>query len=216
MGFGQAAGGGEGASALGGMTLAGLLRAIAAKSPAPGGGAVAGAVGALGAALAEMVVAYSLGRRDLAAHQSGLSEAQRRLARARGMFLALADDDAEAYGRVNELMRLPEGDPRRGGLAAAVEAAVTAPMSVLALAAELAALCLGLQDKTNPRLVSDLEIAGVLAHACARSAWCNVRVNAPMLADQGRRAAVLREAAGLVRLTGERCAWAEAGAGAAL
>lgn len=194
------------------MTLAGLLSAVAAKTPAPGGGAVAGTVGALGAALAEMVVAYSMGRRDLAAYRAELTDAQRRLGRARGMFLALADEDAQAYGRVNELMRLPEGDARRGGLATAVEGAVLAPLSVLALAAEVAGVCQGLREKTNARLASDLEIAAVLAHACARSAWCNVRVNAPMLTDEGRRAGLLAQATGLLRQAGERSAWAHSGA----
>ena len=48
------------------LTLDQFLDSVAAKTPAPGGGAVASAVGALSAALAGMVVSYSTGKKNLA------------------------------------------------------------------------------------------------------------------------------------------------------
>src|ERR1044071_2665053 len=90
-----------------------LLSRIAAKTPPPGGGAVACATGALAAALAGMVVSYSLGKKSLAAHQDELERAAHALENARAVFLELAEEDAGAYGLVNELMKLPETDPRR-------------------------------------------------------------------------------------------------------
>jgi len=76
-----------------------LLEAIAARTPAPGGGAVASCIGALGAALASMVVAYSIRHRKLADHQEELQVAARRLMSARTLLLSLADEDAAAYGQ---------------------------------------------------------------------------------------------------------------------
>ena len=49
-------------------TFTELLDTIASKTPAPGGGYVAAAVGALGAALAGMVLAYSADKQSLATH----------------------------------------------------------------------------------------------------------------------------------------------------
>lgn len=174
------------------MTVEGFLDAVAAKTPAPGGGAVAGATAALGAALARMVLAYSLGKKSLAAHEGALREADEALARLRVMFLALGDEDAAAYALVNELRRLAPDDPRRAGLAAAEKASLDVPRTVLGACVEMLRRLEGLAGITNPHLRSDLAIAGVLGEAGARAAWWNVRVNAGEL-EAGERARVFAE-----------------------
>src|SRR5262245_5876212 len=83
-------------------TIADFLEALAARTPTPGGGAVASAVGATAAALARMVVAYSLGKKSLAAHQPALEIAARELDVARALLLRLADEDAAAYALLSE------------------------------------------------------------------------------------------------------------------
>ena len=96
-----------------GLTLGALLDGVCAKSPTPGGGAVASVVGALSAALAGMVVNYSVGKKNLAAHEPELRAALSRLEHARAMLIQLAREDAESFGAMNELSRLPVDDPRR-------------------------------------------------------------------------------------------------------
>lgn len=160
------------------LTLRDFLSATSAKTPTPGGGAVAGVTGALSAALAGMVVSYSVGKKSLAAHDAALREHQRVLERARTLFVTLAEEDAQAYGLVNELSRLPEADPRRvAQMPAASRASVDVPMSVAALALDLLREYQKLVTITNPHLRSDLAIAAVLADSTARSAWWNVVVN---------------------------------------
>jgi hypothetical protein len=61
------------------MTLDELLERIGSKTPTPGGGAVASIVTALAASLARMVVAYSHGKKKLAAHEPLHAEALNRL-----------------------------------------------------------------------------------------------------------------------------------------
>ena len=70
-------------------TIDGFLTALAAKQPAPGGGSVAALAGALAAAMGEMVLNYSVGKKDLAAHEPALREALTELTRARAMLLEL-------------------------------------------------------------------------------------------------------------------------------
>ena len=160
------------------LTLSDFLAQVGAKSPAPGGGAVACTTGATAAAIAKMVVEYSIGKKNLADHQSVLSNASATLARFAAMFLELADEDAAAYALVNELSRLPESDPRRQReYAAAAEASVQAPRAALAAAADLLRLIETLVPITNRHLKSDLAIAAVLAEAAAKAAWWNVHVN---------------------------------------
>lgn len=169
---------------LGDQKLATLLDALATKTPAPGGGAAASTTGATAAALAGMVVAYSLGKKTLAEHQDTLTAADARLAEIRAEFLNLAAEDAAAYAALNELQRLPDGDPRReADEPAAILRAVDAPSRALDLSLELLTLVERLVGKTNTYLRSDLAIAAVLAEAAAASASWNVRINIPLLPD---------------------------------
>jgi formiminotetrahydrofolate cyclodeaminase len=85
------------------LTLDEFLRQTAAKTPTPGGGAVACTTGALAAALAGMVVSYSLGKKSLAPHQPDLEQAARSLENARSLFLRLADEDAQGISVVNRI-----------------------------------------------------------------------------------------------------------------
>lgn len=165
-----------------------LLRAVASKTPSPGGGAVAAAVGALGAALGSMVVAYSVGRKSLAAHTPELESAAIQLTRARELLLLLAEADAAAYSRLNALQKLPENDPKRiAEWSQAVEGALGAPNSMLAACGDLLRLLCKLGPITNPYLKSDLAIAALLTEACARAAAWNVRINLPLVSTDGER-----------------------------
>ncbi len=164
------------------LTFEAYLASIAAKTPTPGGGAVASAVGALSAALAGMVVSYSVGKKSLAAHEPWLSDVQKRLARARAVMLTLAKEDEAAYGLVNTLMKLPAGDARREQeMPGAVRAAVQVPTAVIAASVDLLRLYVELAQRSNAMLRSDLGIAAELALATARSSLWNVRINAGSL-----------------------------------
>lgn len=169
---------------VGDQTIDTLLAALASKKPTPGGGAVAPIVGALGAALARMVIAYSVGRKSLAEHEAMLTDADGRLARASAVLLALADADAEAYSLLNEAMKLPKDDPARAArVAAAARDAIAPPRAAMATGIDLLRLFEELAPKTNKMLASDLRIAAILAESLVRCAAENVRVNLPLLGD---------------------------------
>lgn len=201
------------------QSVGAFLESVAAKSPTPGGGAVTAAVGALAAALAGMVVAYSLGKKNLSEHQAELAGASTSLARARGLMLELAEEDERAYGVVNELMKLPEADPRRAEeLPPAALAATQAPLAVMAAACDLLRLFDQLAGMTNRHLRSDLAIAAVLADAACRAGRWNVAINLPMLRELGVEdgapggpveracAELLSASAGLARSVEQKCA----------
>lgn len=202
-------------SALGAMKVEELLAATAAKTPTPGGGAVAGATGALACAVGGMVVSYSVGKKDLAQHRERLEKAGADLASWRGEFLSLADADAEAYGRLNALQKAGAGGmggaggvgdaTRAAEMAAAIEGALGVPVRCLRLSVEVVRQCLELAPITNRHLRSDLAIAGVLGEAAARASLWNVRVNLPLVEDPSRRTAVGRECEALATRAAELC-----------
>jgi formiminotetrahydrofolate cyclodeaminase len=189
------------------ISISDFLAQLAAKTPAPGGGAAASAAGAIAAALARMVVSYSIGKKSLVDHQPTLERAGAVLARASDMLLQLADEDAAAYSLVNELSRLPETDPRRQReWHAAVEASIGVPRAVVGACADLLRLMESLSPITNPQLRSDLAIAAILTEAAARSAWWNVKVNLSLLTDAAARSQVEREMRGMLDEAAKRCA----------
>jgi len=169
------------------LTLSELIDRIGAKTPTPGGGAVASVVTALAASLARMVVAYSHGKKKLAAHEPLHAESLKRLSQLATRALELAETDAEAYAALNALWKLDESDERRQReWPGAVEAAIDAPMQVLATCTKIIELLEALAGKTNPMLNSDLAMAAILAEAGARSAAWNVRINLPLLKDDAK------------------------------
>jgi methenyltetrahydrofolate cyclohydrolase len=167
---------------LGNQSIDNFLRSVAAKSPTPGGGAVASVTAALAAALGQMVLNYSLGKKSLAAHENANTAALKNLEEASAHALQLAEADAIAYGRLNQLWKLDQSDPRRvAEFPQAVSDAIAAPRNVLNLALSMLRLLRMLPATTNSMLKSDLAIAGVLAEAASRAAAWNVRINLPLV-----------------------------------
>lgn len=193
------------------LSIAEYLTQLGGKTPTPGGGAVAAMTGATAAALARMVVSYSLGKKNLAEHQPALHNADAALRRFESLLIGLGDEDAAAYALVNELSKLPETDPRRlQDLPAASAAALAVPRAVLAACCDLLRTVELLAPITNRHLRSDLAIAAVLAEAGAKSAWWNVAVNLTPQTPGGAEihtegADLLADAAGRRKWVEEAC-----------
>lgn len=167
---------------IGSHSLGDLLSSIAEKTPAPGGGAVAGATGALSAALAGMVVAFSRGKRTLTQHAEAHSVLADRFASASCKLLELADADAVAYAQLNGLQKLEPQDPVRiENLGTAAKQCIDVPLDVQRICLELLSGFEELAPIANEWLLSDLKIAAILAEAAVRASDCNVEVNAPTL-----------------------------------
>jgi formiminotetrahydrofolate cyclodeaminase len=172
------------------LTLDEFCAALAARTPVPGGGAVAATVAAQSAALLGMVLEFTVDKPAHAQHDSVNRTALERVRYLRARALDLADVDSAAYAALNTLWKLPKDSPARASAwDGTVMAAIDSPQSILMLAAELARLAETLKNCTNPHLASDLAIAHDLAHVAARAAAHNVRVNLPSVNDPQVRAA---------------------------
>src|SRR5262245_24770821 len=108
-----------------------FLAATAAKQPAPGGGSVTALVGALSAAIGEMVVNYSIGKKDLAPHEGALRTAILELSRARAVMLELMIEDQAAFEALSAARKSAKGAGGRDPtFAAALLACIRIPQSV--------------------------------------------------------------------------------------
>jgi formiminotetrahydrofolate cyclodeaminase len=169
-------------------TIEAFLAATAAKQPTPGGGSVAALTGALAAAAAEMVLSYSVGKKDLASYQVELSDVQAHLKRARQLFTTLMAEDQAAFLALSAARKLPVEAPHRTDeIAATLGVCLSVPQTIAATALAVLELCDRVWDKSNKFLLSDLAVASDLAMATVRCAIHNVRVNLTDVVDASRR-----------------------------
>jgi formiminotetrahydrofolate cyclodeaminase len=177
------------------MSVRDFAAATAAKQPTPGGGSVAGVVGALGVALGEMALAFTRGKKKFAEHEETYAHLAGRLGRARQMFQQLVGDDVAAFRNYQEAMRMEDSAAKAEAMQVATAAAIAVPRE----AAKLALAVLGdlreLADKCSPWLVSDLVAAAALAEATCRLSDYNVRINVGQV-DDPAAAADLRKGSG--------------------
>ena len=160
-----------------------FVAAAAAKTPTPGGGSVAGVVGALGVALGEMALNFTRGKKKYAQHEAFHEHLGQRLEKARQMFLDLVGDDMAAYNLYQETTKQPQGPQRDAALQVAVSAAISVPREMTKLSLAVLEDLLSLADKCNPWLISDLAAAAALAAATVRLCDYNVRINVPQVSD---------------------------------
>ncbi|MCZ6611670.1 MAG: cyclodeaminase/cyclohydrolase family protein [Phycisphaerales bacterium] len=187
-------------------TVGQLLEMVAAKTSAPGGGAVAALTTALAAALGQMVGHFSAGRSDTAEHKELHQEALRTFEQLRKASIDLADADAEAFSRLSELWKLKRDDERRrADWPDAVAAAIEAPRRVMETSLGTLHLLDRLVGTTNTNLRSDLAIAALLAEAACRAAAYNVRVNLPLLQDRAQAGQFEVETANMLQRARHLC-----------
>ena len=168
-------------------TIEQFLIATAARQPTPGGGGVTALVGALSAAMAEMVVNYSLGKPELAEHEEELKDILATLTRARNLMLQLMVEDQNAYEALSAARKLPEGTTKQQSFSQALNACIAAPQSVAATGMALLELCGRLIPIANKYLLSDLDVAANLATSTVRCAVQNARANLPEITQPKER-----------------------------
>ena len=165
------------------QTLEAFLNAAAAKQPAPGGGSVAALVGALASSMGEMVLNYSVGKKDLAAHEPKLREVLPEFTRARALMLELMVEDQAAFDALTSARKAND----RERFAPALLACIRIPQTVAVTAVAILDLCDRVADFINVQLASDLAVCTELCMATVRCAVYNVRVNLPDVTGESER-----------------------------
>lgn len=196
------------AGGLVGLTLAGFTDETASESAAPGGGSIAAAMGAFGAALGTMVANLSAHKRGWDARWAEFSEWAERGQAIKDELLRLVDEDTLAFNRVMTALALPKATPteqaaRKSAIASANQGATEVPLRVMQITCDAFPLLEAMADRGNPASASDAGVGALAARAAVRGAWLNVRINLPGLADPGLAARMLQEGERLVRAAEE-------------
>jgi glutamate formiminotransferase/formiminotetrahydrofolate cyclodeaminase len=182
-----------------------FLDAVAAGTPAPGGGSVAALAGALATALAAMVARLTLGRKRYEAIQAEMEALVAEAERLREVLTARIAEDADAYTQVAVAYRLPKATKEeRAARTTAIQKALIHAAEVPLATARDAVAALGLAHTAarlgNASTLTDAGTAAHLARAAFEGAALNVRVNADQVTDQTRTTTWLAELARLREL----------------
>ncbi|WP_280273490.1 cyclodeaminase/cyclohydrolase family protein [Nocardia wallacei] len=163
------------------------LEDLAAKIPAPGGGAVAALHAAQGAALVAMVARYTTRAKD-ADNRPVVDRIIAAADAARDRALTLAEADAAAFTAVGAAYKLPkstdtETAARTEAITAALLQAARVPAAVVTEADEILSLATDLLPIGNPNVVTDIGAAAAAARAAATTSQLNIAINVASLQE---------------------------------
>ncbi len=166
-----------------------FLSELAAGESTPGGGAAAALTGCQAAALLSMVLNFTVGRKKYAAVEEEMQQLLRRTEDLRVQLLALADEDAEAFGAVAACYAMPrktdaDKAARAEAMQQALRGAALVPFTIASLCGELLELTPPIAGKGNANVVSDAATAAHLAHSALLSALVNVDINLKFMKDE--------------------------------
>jgi glutamate formiminotransferase/formiminotetrahydrofolate cyclodeaminase len=171
------------------QTLTEFVESTAAESPAPGGGSVAAAVGALGSALGTMVA-------NLSAHKRGWDERWEEFSdwaeRGKALYaelLRLVDEDTAAFDGILASFRLPqsseaERSERHRAIQQATKRAIEVPLQVMEASVRSMKVLEAMAQEGNPASVTDAGVGALCARAAARGAYMNMQINSGDLEDK--------------------------------
>lgn len=192
-----------------GKTLEGFVHATAADTPAPGGGSVSAAVGALGAALGTMVANLSSHKRGWDDRWEEFSAWAVKGTRCHDALLALVDEDTRAFNAVLAAYKLPrdtaeDREARKHTVRDATRGAVEVPLRVMEAAVDALEVVAAMAEQGLPSSVSDAGVGALCAAAAVRGAGLNVRINLKTFDDRTFADQAIRRAEELERTAAER------------
>ncbi|GGK37988.1 cyclodeaminase/cyclohydrolase family protein [Nocardia camponoti] len=169
------------APSFGSVPIEHYLSELAAKVPAPGGGAAAALNAAQAAALVAMVGRYTTRAKD-ADNRPVIDRIIEAADASRVRSLALADADAAAFTAVGAAYKLPkdtedEVAERTAAINAALIEAARVPAAVIDEADEVLCLAAELLPIGNPNVVTDIGAAADAARAATLSSQLNIEIN---------------------------------------
>ena len=192
-----------------GETVAEFVASVASAAPTPGGGSVAAHVGALAAALAQMVAGLTVGRKKYVAVDAEFRDVAERAAALGRRLATLVELDAQSYAAVSVAYKLPRDTPeaaaqREAAITAALVGASEVPLETARACAEVAELAERAAERGNTNAVSDAGVAALLAEAACRGAAYNVKINVAALPDRDAGRALAEAADEFSRETAAR------------
>ncbi len=173
-----------------GTTLSGFLAALSSPDPAPGGGSAAALGGAVGGALAAMVLSLTAPKAQPDAARL-MTETAGRARQKMRILEGLMDRDAKAYGAVVAALAMPKGtaqekEIRSARLREAMTLAIEVPLETMQEGLEVLACLKEAAALGSSHALSDVGVGTLAARLCVTGAAHNVEINLKTMKDAER------------------------------
>ncbi|MDX2418565.1 MAG: cyclodeaminase/cyclohydrolase family protein, partial [Xanthomonadales bacterium] len=170
------------------LTISGFVDEVSRDTPAPGGGSIAALAGALGSALASMVVNLSVGKGEFDSQYEELCLLAEKAQTVKDALILAVDADTEAFNEVIAGMRMAKDtveqqDLRSKVIRAGYKSAAEVPLKTAKLCREVLDLCQAAANIGNTAVMSDAGVGALMALAGVQGAIHNVRINLPHTKD---------------------------------
>ncbi len=182
------------------MTITAYNDIVASKAPTPGGGSALCQIGAMACSLIEMAINVTLSGSGNEENHIYLTSQREAVARAKKAFYRLSNDDAEAFTRIAEGLKMPkdtEEDKKARDtiLQKAYHRAALIPLDTMGLCREIIRTA---QVRVYPLLTkyvaSDSTIGTNLLRTVINGSLINVRANTSRIHDSDLAARLDRQA----------------------
>ena len=192
------------------FTLKNLTYLTASDAPAPGGGSISAAVGALGAALGTMVANLSAHKRGWEDKWEEFSANAEKGKMAYLELLTLVDQDTLAFNGIMEAFGLPkESDEQKTIRSRTIQnatiKAIEVPWKVMKIASDAVSLLEDMAKKGNPNSASDVAVGALCLKTAISGALLNMKINAVELLEPSQVENLLAEAGKLEKSANKRC-----------
>lgn len=171
------------------FTLEEFADETASESPAPGGGSISAALGALGISLGTMVANLSSHKRGWDERWEEFSDWADKGQKYKKELLKLVDEDTNAFNKIMDAYGLPkesEADKakRKQAIQDATKYAIEVPFKVMETAYNSMEVIKAMAEIGNPNSVSDAGVGALCARSAVMGAYLNVKINTKELEDK--------------------------------
>jgi formiminotetrahydrofolate cyclodeaminase len=180
---------------------------LASKAAVPGGGGASALVGAIGAALGNMVGSLTVGKKKYADVEAEIIALQARATALQNELLRLVDQDAVVFEPLSKAYGIPKDDPSRAQIMEdALKLACSVPMDIMRACAKAIDVIAEFAAKGSALALSDAGVGAAFCKAALQGASLNVFINTKSMTDRAFAASAEKEADALL---GKYCALAD-------
>ena len=187
-----------------------FLEELASSKPVPGGGGASALAAALGAALSDMVLHLTEGKKKYAQYQEEILLLEKELGPLIKTLSEGMDRDAEAFEPLSRAYSLPKETPeeeeqRQRVMEEALITASEAPLSLMEDILKASKITLRVSEIGSSLAISDAGAAAQLLRAAMKAASLNVFINTGLMKNRDRAGDMDRRAEDLINENEDLC-----------